>query len=755
MLHSKNKNLIICLVAAAMMVAGLKPPVSGSATGVVTITSPDDGFVIFENPVYLSGTVSDPMIDTVYINRVGAPVIVLGRVRNDLPGVPYPVVNGQFRGWAAFNRVGRNTIRVIAIDRNGQQSFDEVEIILNEAALPSVEVADTDVENVRMRPGETCRFDVTLINNTSATQPCLLEIVLKPVPDGPTHVLSRESITLSPRARPRMTKSFALAEVAADIGFYQVDMIVRQPTGEEISRDLFQFEVYSPEAYPFQDVTETAGVGLINELGGLGAGASWADYDNDGWIDLVVPGRNRVTLFRNNGNGTFTDVSRQAGITRVGVYNRAAIWADYDNDGFKDLYITTRRGDLNFLYRNNGNGTFTNVTAQAGVAGDRTDDSTVAAWGDYNNDGFLDLYVGNNDGPTPVPPQFVGAEGWPNRLYRNNGNGTFTDVTAQTGVGNRGRTLDALWCDYDDDGDVDLFVVNDFGQFTGYPDTVYRNDGPDGRGGWRFTDVGEEIGFGSQSQQYGMGITAGDYDMDGDLDYYITGGGINLLHRNNGDGTFTEVAEAVGVGIPFPTVGPSLIYGTDEQNHGWGCTWWDYDLDGWLDLYVSNSWLGTRGNFPAAYYNPNMLYRNNRDGTFTEIAPSLGLSHGGRNRGHAFADYDNDGDLDLYLAMLGQRNVLLRNDLPTGNNWLKIELVGTVSNRDAVGAKIIVTSPGLREIRPVPNADPHLSQNSPEQLFGLGQNTTVDIEVRWPRGAVQRLTNVRANQKLVITEPRT
>jgi hypothetical protein len=258
--------------------------------------------------------------------------------------------------------------------------------------------------------------------------------------------------------------------------------------------------------------------------------------------------------------------------------------------------------------------------------------------------------------------------------------------------------------------------------------------------------------LGIHSQQYGMGITAGDYDMDGDLDYYITGGGINLFHRNNGDGAFDEVAEQVGVGIPFPTTGPSFLYGTDDQNHGWGCSWWDYDLDGWQDLYVSNSWLGTRGNFPAAYYNPNMLYRNNRDGTFTDIAAPLGLNHGGRNRGHAFADYDNDGDLDLYLAMLGQKNVFFRNDLQTGHNWLKIELIGTVSNRDAIGAKITVITDTLRQLRPVPYADPHLSQNSLQQVFGLGKSTTADIEVRWPRGTVQRLMNVPVNQKLVIQE---
>jgi hypothetical protein len=362
--------------------------------------------------------------------------------------------------------------------------------------------------------------------------------------------------------------------------------------------------------------------------------------------------------------------------------------------------------------------------------------------------------VGNNDGLPPVPPEFVGVEGWPNRLFHNNRDGTFTDVSRQLGVDNRGRTLDALWCDYDDDGDVDLFVVNDFGQFSGFPDAVYRNDGPDGSGGWRFTDVSDAIGFGIHSQQYGMGIAAGDYDMDGDFDFYITGGGINLFHRNNGNGTFAEVAVAAGVGLPFPAIGPSYLAGNDDQNHGWGCTWWDYDLDGWIDLYVSNSWLGTMGNFPAAYINPNLLYRNNRDGTFTDVAASLGLNHGGRNRGHALADFDNDGDLDLYLAMIGQRNVLFRNDLQTGNNWLKIELVGTVSNRDAIGAKITVTTGNVRQIRPVPNADPHLSQNSLEQVFGLGKSMEADIEVRWPRGAVTPKMTVRANQKIVITEPR-
>ena len=341
------------------------------------------------------------------------------------------------------------------------------------------------------------------------------------------------------------------------------------------------------------------------------------DVDGDGKPDLTVANNtsNTVSVLRNL-DPLFLEVGASAGVDDAGTGEGAA-WGDYDGDGDQDLYVVNY-GSANKLYRNNGNGTFTEVGVSAGVAD--TGNGNGAAWGDYDNDGDLDLYLTNNG---------------TNRLYRNNGNGTFTEVGAAAGVANVGYGIGTAWGDYDNDGDLDLYVVN-----YGSANLLYRNNG-----NGTFT----EVGVAASVNNAGTGYAAawGDYDNDGDLDLYLANNGTaNRLYRNNGNGTFTEVGAAAGVA---------------DAGSGFGVAWGDYDNDGRLDLYLTN------------FGQPNRLYRNNGNGTFTEVGAAAGVDDGGNGVGTAWGDYDGDGDLDLYMVNQGT-NRLYRNN-GNSNRWLHVKLV--------------------------------------------------------------------------------
>ena len=353
---------------------------------------------------------------------------------------------------------------------------------------------------------------------------------------------------------------------------------------------------------PFAELASVAGVGDT----GKGNGAAWVDFDGDGDDDLYVANDGEANkLYRNNGNGTFTDLASAAGVADTGK-GRGPAWGDYDNDGDQDLYVSNY-GQANLLYRNNGDGTFTDVTSAAGV-GD-TGNGFGTSWGDYDGDGDLDLHVANS--------------GQANKLYRNNGDDTFTDVTTAAGVGDTGNSQGSSWGDYDDDGDLDLYVAN-----VGQANKLYRNNG-DGT----FTDVTTAAGVGDTGG--GRGMAWVDYDNDGDLDLYVANyGQANLLYRNNADGTFTDVASAAGVADTGDSTGPA---------------WTDVNSDGHLDLYQVN------------YGQANKLYRNNADGTFTDMTTTAGVGDTGKGGSSSWGDYDNDGDLDLYVSNEDKANVLYRN----------------------------------------------------------------------------------------------
>ena len=467
-----------------------------------------------------------------------------------------------------------------------------------------------------------------------------------------------------------------------------------------------------------------------------GRGSAWGDYDNDGDEDIVAVGTYQAhALYRNNGDGTFTDVAEGAGIAdpRGGW---GSLFADYDNDGYLDLYIT--RGGWsgaaeNTLYHNNGDGTFSDVTHAAGVADPQS--SFCAAWADYDNDGYLDLYIADG----------VIGDGAANVLYHNNGDGTFTNTAESAGVANTGNSLGTAWGDYDKDGHIDLHVVN-FGQ----SNVLYRNNG-DGT----FTDVTPTTGMNIPVTDAFVTFFL-DVDNDADLDIFISNSGSfrafiagqitgtaphdgdrQVLYRNNGDGTFTDVTRESGLYQAFGAMG---------ANFG------DIDSDGYLDIYLAT------GAPQMGRLERDALFRNNGDGTFTDATFALGLGNIGKGHGVTFGDVDTDGDVDIYVpvggAFIGDQwhNIFYQN-AGAGNNWLTLKLVGVKSNRDGIGAKVTLHVGDSVIYREVSGGCGFGSTNSLSLEIGLKAHPKVDtLEIAWPSGQVDIHRNLSVNQRLVVTE---
>jgi enediyne biosynthesis protein E4 len=496
----------------------------------------------------------------------------------------------------------------------------------------------------------------------------------------------------------------------------------------------------------------------------MGTGVAWIDYDQDGLMDLYFvqsaatdlykpPHPIRSALYHNNGDGTFTDVTDKARVGGEGHYGQGVAVGDFDNDGYPDLYVTGYGRAI--LYRNNGDGTFTDVTAKAGVT-DEGGWSTSAGWFDYDKDGWLDLVVTNYIEWSPKNNLWCGErrpgyrsychpgnyKGQRIKLYHNNHDGTFTDVSDASGVGKpEAKGMGVVLADFNNDGWTDIAIAND-----SWPNFLFIN-----KHNGTFEDVSLVSGLAaSEDGRYeaGMGIDAADVDGDGWMDVYIThlDFELNRLYRNSQDGTFTDETFRSRIGNKAV-----LLSGVAAK-------FLDYDNDGWNDiLQLNGAMLDNVALYhgEVSYKEPLLMYRNLGKGEFDKVSDSLGpdFMRPIVGRGLATADYDNDGDIDIVTNNRGDFPSLLRNDGGNANNWLTVQLVGTKSNRDGIGASLKLTCDGSVEVEQAKGGMSYMSASDPRIHFGLGKRAKIaSLEVTWPSGQVDRLTNVPINQIITVKE---
>ena len=504
-----------------------------------------------------------------------------------------------------------------------------------------------------------------------------------------------------------------------------------------------------------------------------GCGVAFYDYDNDGWLDIFLVNGSRLEgfpkgseptshLFRNNRDGTFTDVTLKAGVAHSG-WGQAVCVGDYDNDGWDDLFVTYF--GKNVLYHNNGDGTFTDVSQKAGVAGTGTRWNTGCAFVDYDRDGKLDLFVANyidldlatapvpESGPCLYKSVMVacgppGLKGGKNILYHNNGDGTFSDASESSGILRANGTygLGVLTADFDNDGWPDIYVAND-----STASALYQN-----KKNGKFEDIAIEAGCALSPDgkpQAGMGVSAADYDLDGNLDIIKTNfaGDTPSLYHNQGGANFEDATFSAGLGA-------------HTQFLGWGCGFFDMDNDGWADILICNGHV-----YPeveqlkteAGYAQRKLLYQNLHNGHFADISLQMGpgISEPVASRGAAFGDFDNDGDIDVVVNTVNDYPQLLRCDSKLNNNWIKIRTIGTKSNRSGIGARLVCVTQVAGESKPhrqideVRSGGGYFSQNDLRVHFGLGKAEKVDVlEVHWPSGQADTLKDVKANQVVFVKE---
>jgi hypothetical protein len=534
-----------------------------------------------------------------------------------------------------------------------------------------------------------------------------------------------------------------------------------------------------PSGLPFNahfvDIADQAGLRQPVIYGGVdskqyiietvGCGVAFIDYDNDGWLDIFLLSGTRLEgapegctnrLYKNNRDGTFTDVTEKSGLHRTGWVSAVCV-GDYNNDGFDDLFVTY--WGQNVLYRNNGNGTFTDVTEKAGLLRKDKRWGSGCTFVDYDRNGHLDLFVSNyldfdfqstprpgqnsncnwkgvpvNCGPRGLPPEVPA-------LYHNNGDGTFTDVSDASGVskakGSYGMTATAA--DFDNDGWPDIYVACD-----STPSFLLKNNH-----NGTFTDIGLESGVALNEdgmEQAGMGIGIGDYNLDGNLDIFKThfADDTNILYRNEGRGNFEDVTIRAGLGV-------------ETRYIGWGAGIVDLDNDGLPDLFLvtGNVYPEVEAKLPSyPLRTPRIVFRALGGGKFEELidqaGPGVATPHA--SRGCAFGDFDNDGDIDILIVNMNEPPSLLRNDMSGNNHWLKVKLIGVKSNRSAIGARVVARYGGKMQAQEVMSQSSFYSASDLRLHFGLGAVTTVDLEIRWPNGDKEVVSKIAADHLVVIKE---
>ncbi len=509
----------------------------------------------------------------------------------------------------------------------------------------------------------------------------------------------------------------------------------------------------------FQKISPDLGVDFKHSIGdhhldnlveSVGGGAVFLDYDQDGYLDLYVssgsytenlsegerPAGNPVNrLYRNRQDGTFEDVTEKAGVGDPG-YGMGMTVGDLNNDGYPDIYVTNY--GPNVLYLNNGDGTFRDISRKAGVEGDEC--SVGAVWLDYDNDGYLDLYVGNYIDYDPEYGYFYAPDGFPgpmaydgqlDRLYHNLGNGTFEDVTGAMGIDNHdGRAMGVGAADFDGDGWIDIFVANDH-----MVNNIYHN-----QQGEKFVDQGIRTGMAfnqSGEATISMSVDFADYNGDGLIDVFMSDDTYCSLYQNQGNGVFVDMAYPSGISMAA------------AQHVGWSSSFIDFDNDGDVDIFKVN------GELKHLYGQEDQIFENLDGQRFRDASLDLGayFQEEKVGRGACFGDYDNDGDLDGYIVNLDDEGTFLRNNRGNENNWITFQLVGTSSNRDAIGALVSVEAGGKRQVGVRRSTTGYLSQNDHRLHFGLAGASAVErVEIRWPSGKIQVLENLEVNQFVTVTE---
>ena len=536
-----------------------------------------------------------------------------------------------------------------------------------------------------------------------------------------------------------------------------------QPGNKPASKSAKQPAASVPESDDdfFQEIGQEIGLDFFHSIGeddlnniveSVGGGAAFLDYDQDGYMDLylcsgtwlegfskevqpdILPENH---LYHNRQDGTFEDVTKKAGVGGH-AYSMGVSVGDYNNDGYPDIFVSNY--GPNILYKNNGNGTFTDVTKRAGVSGGG-ECSVGAVWLDYDNDANLDLYVGNYLYFDPQYKYFYAPDGFPapmaydsqhDVLYHNKGNGVFEDVTKAMGIIDvDGRAMGVGAADYDDDGFVDIYVAND--HTLNY---LWHNDMGKGFNDWgtmsgtAFSQAGEAT--------VSMSVDFADFNSDGLLDMFVSDDSYCSLYENSGNGIFSEKGVSSGISMAA------------AQFVGWSSSFFDYDNDEDKDIFKTN------GALKHLYGQEDQVFENVGNGKFLDVSLNLGKYFQKElvGRGACLGDYDNDGDIDVFIVNLNDKGVFLRNNKGNQNNWLTINLIGQTSNRDGIGCRIKLIAGGKVQTDQKRSTTGYLSQNDPRIHFGLAKNELVDkIEIKWPSGKLQVLDNIKANQIITVKEP--
>jgi hypothetical protein len=609
---------------------------------------------------------------------------------------------------------------------------------VSSAAAPAVTATLSPAGSLSVPQGDPFPYSLTLSSQEIVEQH--LQLRLKPT--GSSTQVFYDGETIEPGATTVRFKNVVPSQWFAGLGSYQV--VVTTEDGVSVGQPL-TFTVTPARVQPavFQDLSTKVGIGVPTPQKPCSmqvAGAAWADVNRDGRLDLFLPrGQEQAMLFINRGKRGFRNEAAARGVAGNGTLEYGGVFADYDNDGDPDLYVTREGTDV--LYRNNGKGRFSDVTALAKVGGGNLSHRT-ASWGDYDNDGRLDLYVTNYG--------FCYGPGQADQLFHQNRNGTFTDVSnliqadySLTPDLGQGRGFEAAWFDYNGDGRQDLFLAND--HFLEHADVnrLWRNDGPGPNGRWRFTDVSAPSGMGVKMNSMGIGI--GDYNRDGRFDVAVSNISANGLFRGNGDGTFTNVAAPTGTTGSYQAAGQGPIT--------WGTTFGDFNLDGWEDLYFAAGYIEVARPVPQR----DEVFVNDHGQHFLDLRAPSHADDPGWSRGVSTADYDRDGRLDLVVADQAGTAHLYRNVTPRGkNHWLEVATVGTRSNRDGCGARLIARIKGASLLREVFCGSVGLAGGSdPVVHYGLGAEKKVArLNVTWPSGVKQVFRNVKADRRLTVTEPK-